>query len=108
VTAVLFLLAQLSAEEVGVLKLALSVLGALFTGLITWVAVYMRSKAEKVEQLDKEQGLLKQRLEQLEEWRVEARPKVHLVGTVEQRLEFVEGRVTDCETAINELERTQP
>jgi uncharacterized coiled-coil protein SlyX len=104
----LLLLAQLSAEEVGVLKLALSVLGALFTGLITWVAVYMRSKAEKVEQLDKELGLLKQRLEQLEEWRNEARPKVHLVGNVEQRVEFLEGRVTDCETAINELERTQP
>jgi len=46
----LHLLAQLSSEDVGVVKLALSVMGALFLGLIGWVAVYMRRGRELVDE----------------------------------------------------------
>lgn len=56
----LLLLAQLSAEDVGLVKLALSVMGTLFLGLIGWVAVYMRRGRELVDAHVTDIALLKQ------------------------------------------------
>lgn len=60
------LLAQLGPEELGVVKLALSVAGALFVGLVTWVAVYMRRGRELVDEHVTEIAKLKLRVRYLE------------------------------------------
>lgn len=96
-TTVPFLLAQLSAEDAGVVKLAIGVVGTLFAGLVTWVAAYMSSKSKKVDELDKDVSKHELRLGSIEEWRGEARPILHKVGNLEQRIAFLEKRLEDLE-----------
>lgn len=86
------LLAQLSAEDVGVVKLAIGVFGALFIGLVSWVAVYMRKGRELADEHSVLLPQLELRLKALEDWRSEARPTLHKVGNLEQRVEFLEDR----------------
>jgi hypothetical protein len=90
-------LAQLSPEEVGLVKWAISAFGVLFLGLVGWVATYMRAKAEMVGALDKQLGRLEQLLNSVAGKVEEHRPKVHKVGSLEQRLLWLEERTEKLE-----------
>jgi hypothetical protein len=91
------MLAQLTAEEVDLIRVGLGIFGTLFLGLTGWVGWYMRDKAKTVEAYGRELAALEERtkgmradIDHLRQWK-------HQHGNALQRLEFHEERLDRLE-----------
>lgn len=60
-------LAQLSSDEIGVIRAFVAILSTLFLGVIGWVGWYMRRTAERVDAHVTEIALLKKDVENIED-----------------------------------------
>lgn len=105
---IFLVLAQLSSDEIGVLRLALGLLTTGFATLVGWVAVYMRRQAERVEKHVTDIALLTERLEDLRKWRDEHRMNVHKIPSFETWQQHRERETEDFERRLIELERHRP